>query len=115
MKVDVYYNPHKKTFLVKHKGKVVAHKDFVWVKDAQFVVSKAHAFVRGEWLDLSEGKAVTEGTKFGGYVSYNPYKADTFMSDGSPIYKADAVLCMNTNIPNYEEKPRLQYYMKEVA
>ena len=90
MKVDVYYNLHKKTFSVKHKGKVVAHRDYVWVKDAQFVVSKAHAFIRGEWLDLSEGRAVTEGTKFGGYARYNPYKADTFMAEDLPIHKADA-------------------------
>tara|TARA_R100000773_G_scaffold26228_1_gene22840 strand:+ start:4868 stop:5239 length:372 start_codon:yes stop_codon:yes gene_type:complete len=123
MKVDVYYNLHKKTFSVKHKGKVIAHEDYVWIKDAQFVVSEAgrqrvlrekkknvHAFVRGEWLDLSEGRAVTEGTKFSGYAKYNPYKADTFMSDDLPIHKADAVLCIG-----YEEKPRLQYYMKEVA
>jgi len=130
MRVDVYYNLHKKTFSVKRTstGKVVAHRDYVWIKDAQFVVSEAgrqrvlrekkknvHAFVRGEWLDLSEGRAVTEGTKFGGYARYNPYKADTFMADDLPIHKADAVLCMNTNIPNYEEKPRLQYYIKEVA
>ena len=125
MKVDVYYNLHKKTFSVKRTstGKVVAHRDYVWIKDAQFVVSEAgrqrvlrekkknvHAFIRGEWLDLSEGRAVTEGTKFGGYASYNPYKADTFMSEDLPLHKADAVLCMG-----YEEKPRLQYYMKEVA
>jgi len=125
MRVDVYYNLHKKTFSVKRTstGKVVAHRDYVWIKDAQFVVSEAgrqrvlrekkknvHAFVRGEWLDLSEGRAVTEGTKFGGYASYNPYKADTFMAEDLPIHKADAVLCMG-----YEEKPRLQYYMKEVA
>ena len=125
MRVDVYYNLHKKTFSIKRTstGKVVAHRDYVWIKDAQFVVSEAgrqrvlrekkknvHAFIRGEWLDLSEGRAVTEGTKFGGYASYNPYKAGTFMAYDLPIHKADAVLCMD-----YEKKPRVQYYMKEVA
>ena len=125
MRVDVYYNLHMKTFSAKRTstGKVVAHRDYVWIKDAQFVVSEAgrqrvlrekkknvHAFIRGEWLDLSEGRAVTEGTKFGGYASYNPYKAGTFMAYDLPIHKADAVLCMD-----YEKKPRVQYYKKEVA
>jgi hypothetical protein len=72
-----------------------------------------HAFVRGEWLDLSEGRAVTEGTKFGGYASYNPYKADTFMAEDLPIHKADAVLCLASNW--LDSKPRVQCYIKEVA
>ena len=128
MKVDVYYNLHKKTFSVKRTstGKVVAHRDYVWIKDAQFVVSEAgrqrvlrekkknvHAFIRGEWLDLSEGRAVTEGTMFGGYASYNPYKADTFMAEDLPIHKADAVLCLASNW--LDSKPRVQCYMMEVA
>ena len=123
MRVDVYYNLHKKTFSVRHKGKVIAHRDYVWVKDAQFVVSEAgrqrvlnekkknvHAFVRGEWLEHTSRQTATEGTKYGGYASYNPYKAGTFMAYDLPIHKADAVLCIG-----YEEKPRVQYFKKEVA
>ena len=106
MKVDVYYNLHKKTFSVRHKGKVIAHRDYVWVKDAQNV----HAFVRGEWLEHTSRQTATEGTKYGGYASYNPYKAGTFMAYDLPIHKADAVLCIG-----YEEKPRVQYFKKEVA
>lgn len=123
MRVDVYYNLHKKTFSVRHKGKVIAHRDYVWIKDAQFVVSEAgrqrvlrekkknvHAFVRGEWLEHTSRQTAIEGTKYGGRASYNPYEAGTFMAHDLPIHRADVVLCLGTT-----PRAGVQYFNKEVA
>ncbi len=63
MKVEVYWNLHKKLYSVRRKGKVVAHVPFITLKDVQWVVQPAgnarvrregkknvHAFARGTWL-----------------------------------------------------------------
>jgi len=84
------------------KGRVVAHEDFVVLKDAKPKVSKAgrervlrekrknvHAGVVGEWIkeDVPEEEAeVFAATPY--MVTYNPYKADHFYYRG---YKAGSI------------------------
>lgn len=105
-KVQVYFNLHRKTFSVQaltgpNKGRVIVHVDRFEMLNATFVVRKGgrervlkeqrknvHAFVKGDWVDDSRRiKGTPEGK-----CSYDPYKADTFMTErGKPIYEALAV------------------------
>ena len=61
MKVDVYWNLHRKCFSIRHKGVVVAHATEVLIRDGEYVVQPSgrtraretghkvvHAFVRGQ-------------------------------------------------------------------
>jgi hypothetical protein len=98
MKVDVYFNLHKKVFSVRHKGKVIAHVCNAMLKDVTYVVQPAgrakvlrerkknvHAFARGElirWLPVVNYQ--------GNLAKYNPYKAATFVDkDDEPLYNSD--------------------------
>lgn len=103
MKVYTYYNLHKQTFSIKalegpQKGKVIAHRDEVWLKDVVPVVSElrvlrdkqknVHAGIVGDWIPnqtLNEGHILDK-------VTYDPYKYDSFVSienqkeyTGSPL------------------------------
>jgi len=88
--VDVYFNRHKSTFSVRHKGKVIEHTDMVVIKNPTFVVNKGgrdrvlrekkknvHAFVRGEYY-LRPMVAIDEIKNWKG-IYYNPYKHDSFV------------------------------------
>jgi hypothetical protein len=99
MRVEVYFNLHKKTFSVRNckTGLVIAHTDNIWVEDPVFVVRKAgrekvlrerkknvHAFVRGTWMqDLlvePEHQDYLEHREWAEEVTYNPYKYDSFVT-----------------------------------
>lgn len=41
MRVDVYWNSHKRCYSVRHKGKVIYHWPFLLMKDVEFVVQPA--------------------------------------------------------------------------
>ena len=85
IKVDVYYNLHKRVRREKSKN--------------------VHAFVRGTlmvnesletWIDRHESMKVAFKVK------YNPYVHDTFVTvfDGEPIYESQwAVLSKKTDLP----------------
>lgn len=107
MKVKVYFNLRKKLFSIQHKGLVIAHKDKVMLKNAQFKVNESgrqrvlkekrknvHAFVTGEWCDYLE--EVIDSQE----VTYNPYKYSSFVfkNDLTPIDKADKVWLNNRTI-----------------
>lgn len=97
MRVFVYYNLHKHVWSIKalegsQKGKVVAHRDTVWLRDAKPVVSlsgrhrvlreqrkNVHAGITGEWIP---NKGIHRGMKLD-KVTYNPYKYESF------VYTAD--------------------------
>ena len=87
MKVDVYYNLHKKLFSIRHNGRVIKHTTHVDLVDATFVVQPAgrakvlaegkknvHAFVRG-----TLAKEVQPLAAKGRQVTYNPYKYASFV------------------------------------
>jgi len=107
-KVRVYFNLHRKCWSVQDAKtrRVIAHTPWIKLVDASFVVSQA-----GRARVLREQKknvhAFVVGTIPGGLrtdmlsdrVSYNPYKAATFMRrDGgleptyTPVTCADVVL-----------------------
>lgn len=85
MRVDVYWNLHKKVWSIRHRGIVIQHLDSVFIADASFVVQPAgrakvrktgrknvHAFVRGNLLEKFEIKNLQR-------VRYNPYQHDNFV------------------------------------
>ena len=101
MKVRVYRNLHKKCLsvqaMVDGRWKVIKHVDAISLHNPVFKVSQAgrqrvlrekrknvHAFVVGIHHEWSEHMPCGNRR-----VSYNPYKADTFMCDGEPILSAN--------------------------
>ena len=121
MRVEVYWNLHKKCLSVRHKGKVIAHERVVDLSDVTWVVQPAgnarvrrekrknvHAFARGTWIkdgfphyhgDISNRNRVT----------YNPYENTTFMRGfkGRPLTKSNyARLATLTNYTTETKKPR---------
>ena len=98
MRVEVYFNLHKKTFSVRNckTGLVIAHTDNIWVEDPVFVVRKAgrekvlrerkknvHAFVRGTWMQdllVEDAQKIFDHWGASEEVTYNPYKYDSFVT-----------------------------------
>ena len=90
--VDVYFNRHKSTFSIRHKGKVIEHTDTVVIKNPRFVVNESgrnrvlrekkknvHAFVRGEYYTKEYKLNVLDGKKYWKGIYYNPYKHGSFV------------------------------------
>ena len=98
MRVEIYFNLHKKVFSMRHKGIVIAHVRQATLKDVSYVVQPAgrarvlregkknvHAFARGEIIDR-----IPLFNYRGNVAKYNPYKAATFVDkDDEPLYKSD--------------------------
>ena len=98
MRVEIYFNLHKKVFSMRHKGKVIAHVCNATLKNVTYVVQPAgrarvlregkknvHAFARGELIER-----IPLFNYRGNLAKYNPYKAATFVDkDDAPLYKSD--------------------------
>lgn len=110
MKVDIYFNLHKKRLSIRHRGKVIAHADNAELDNVKFVVSQAgrarvlmekrknvHAFVRGELVSYNQE---SPNEPKGGNVTYNPYKYDSFVRriDESRITQAVKVFIVGRNV-----------------
>lgn len=113
MKVFVYFNLHKKKWSVKalegpNKGRVIAHRYNVLLRDCTFKVSQAgrkrvlkekrknvHAGIVGFWDN--DWSFLSYQTQF--EVTYNPYKYETFVNKKTeqPVYQAEMVFmnCLN--------------------
>jgi uncharacterized protein YycO len=95
MKVQVYYNLHKKLLSVRHKGKVIKHAGMLCLTDAKFHVQPAgqakvrrekrknvHAYISG---DLGPKQIMSEFSNdksdLAVKVKYNPYKYDFFVDE----------------------------------
>jgi len=91
MRVEVYFNLHKKTFSVRDckTGRVVKHTNDITILEPKFVVRKAgrervlrerkknvHAFVRGIMFHYHTVFFAPDTTT---EVTYNPYKHSTFV------------------------------------
>ena len=89
MRVQVYYNLHKKRLSVRNRGKVIKHTDFIALENVKFHVQPAgqakvrknkrknvHAYVSG---DLAKKQAVN--SMISDLVKYNPYKNDFFVDE----------------------------------
>lgn len=110
-KVMVYYNLHKHTFSVQHKGTVIMYADYVKLSNVEFRVRQGglekvrqeknknvHAFVIGTLMDFCSYPCENIPEPDGGNViTYNPYKYDSFVykSTEEPIYNATEVDMVN--------------------
>lgn len=87
--VYIYFNLHKKTFSIRHKGKVVAHTDSVRVSDPNFKVYESgrqrvinekrknvHAFIVAPIASIRGEKGNIDGWDA---ITYNPYRDATFV------------------------------------
>ena len=118
MKVDVYFNLHKKVFSIRSReketrGKVIKHTDNATIKNAKFVVSEkgrqrvlrerrknVHAHIRGDLV--SNGDITNPKTAY-----YNPYTKSSFVNyhTGEPVKQSDmVVLKLNGKTPTIEYK-----------
>ena len=115
MRVEVYFNLHKKTFSVRscRTGRVIHHTDKVHIANPEFVVRKAgrervlregkknvHAFVRGDVTFFNLMYRPTLDT-----LTYNPYKYASFVDKQTeePVYKASrAWLTVSDKIPTIQ-------------
>ena len=107
MRVEIYFNLHKKLFSMRHKGKVIAHVCGAMLKDVTYVVQPAgrarvlregkknvHAFARGELIERIPVVAYRSAAGWlnprANVAKYNPYKAATFVdNDDEPLYNSD--------------------------
>ena len=115
MRVEVYFNLHKKTFSVRsaRSGRVIRHTDNVHIANPEFVVRQSgrnrvlsegrknvHAFVRGDvtfFLLMYRPMLDT--------LTYNPYKYASFVDKQTeePVYKASrAWLTVTDKIPTIQ-------------
>jgi len=100
IRVFVYWNLHRKCWSVKalegeRKGKLVAHEEFVVLRDATPKISEAgrqrvlrekrknvHAGVVGEWVQ-GDDAFDDSGALYNPYhITYNPYRAAHFTWEG---------------------------------
>jgi len=132
MRVEVYFNLHKKTFSVRscRTGRVIHHTDEVHIENPKFVVRKSgrervlregkknvHAFVRGDITVFNDFDYIKVGfdPDYLDYtlVSYNPYKFDTFVDviDTRPVRTAKrAVLRIQPSMVVYNTVNRPYLY-----
>jgi len=106
-RVFVYFNLHKKVWSVKSlkTGRVIAHANFIELKDCKFKVSKrgrervllerrknVHAGVVGTIVAIDNVCSVLQNKTFQ-LITYNPYKYETFVSkkDETPVYQSETV------------------------
>ena len=104
MKVDVYWNLKKNCFSVRHRGKVIAHTQFVELKDITWVVQpggrarvlrdrrkNVHAFARGTWLYGKEETTPNPHDHDYKRIIYDPYTHDSFVTvdTKTPVYQSN--------------------------
>jgi hypothetical protein len=115
MRVEVYFNLHKKTFSVRsaRSGRVMLHTDNVHIANPEFVVRQSgrnrvlsegkknvHAFVRGDATYFDDTNRPTLDT-----LTYNPYKYASFVDKQTeePVYEASrAWLTVADKIPTIQ-------------
>lgn len=111
-RVKVYYNLHKHTFSIQKNNIVVAHADFIKLRDVEFRVrpggkekvrqeksKNVHAFVIGNLVEFCLypcDELPEEPT--GNVVTYNPYKNDSFVfrDTQESVYEATEVDMINS-------------------
>ena len=117
MRVEIYFNLHKKCLSIRHKGLVIAHAAAAELTDVKFAVSQAgrarvlrekrknvHAYVRGTLASLASyiplGESVPYDNEVVSTVTYNPYKYDSFVRvvDQSRITKGVSALIVGRRI-----------------
>ena len=117
MRVEVYWNLHKKCFSVRDckTGRVIEHTNLLWLTNPKFVVRKSgrdrvlregrknvHAFVRGDYGTI---KWEDSWLQWKG-ATYNPYKYSTFVDRETekPLDSAEYAMLESVN-----NKGRIKY------
>jgi hypothetical protein len=121
MRVEAYYNLHKKCISYRPIGGTVKHTGAIQLNDVTLSVQPAgrakvlregrknvHAFVRGELLstvdETDEGGEIATNDMFtsAGYrkITYNPYKYDSFVYEatGEPVRSARQIIIVGSSI-----------------
>jgi hypothetical protein len=105
MRVEVYRNLHRGDWSIRSctTGRVIGHSDQVFLADVRLTVQKAgrdrvlrekrknvHAFMRGELVTTADWHTSHNTDQ---QVSYNPYKAGSFIlkATGEPVTQATRV------------------------
>lgn len=107
----VYFNLHKKTFSIQYKGLVIAHADYVKLKNVEFRVRQGgkekvraemsknvHAFVIGDLVEFIEYPATDiPSATSSKSITYDPYKYDSFVyrDTEEPVTSAREVEMIN--------------------
>lgn len=110
-RVMVYFNLHKKTFSIQYKGLVIAHADYVKLKNVEFRVRQGgkekvraemsknvHAFVIGDLVEFIEYPATDiPSATSSKSITYDPYKYDSFVyrDTEEPVTSAREVEMIN--------------------
>jgi hypothetical protein len=110
-RVMVYYNLHKHTFSIQYKGLVIAHADYVKLKNVEFRVRQGgkekvraemsknvHAFVIGDLVEFIAYPATDlPSASSSKSITYDPYKYDTFVyrDTEEPVMNAREVEMIN--------------------
>lgn len=112
MRIEAYYNLHKKCLSYRPIGGRVQHANMLLLKNVKFAVQPAgrekvlrekrknvHAFVRGD-LQPFEDAVVAGWDSDWHHVYYNPYKHETFVrfANLEPIFEADECLIIDNMI-----------------
>jgi hypothetical protein len=119
VRVEAYYNLHKRCLSYRARGGRVRHADALILNDVRFAVQPAgrarvlmeyrknvHAFVRGklEWSGVHGllGDYTEENMRRQGYsqITYNPYNNSSFVyrDTGEPIHSATQVVIIGSHI-----------------
>ena len=122
MRVEAYYNLHKKCLSYRPSGGKVRHADALFLYNVRFAVQPAgrekvlrekrknvHAFVRGEISDVNQSyetgemfDLTPEDMQRHGFrpITYNPYKYDSFVyaDTGERVDTARQVAIIGRNI-----------------
>ena len=106
--VEAYYNLHKKTFSVRHAGRVWFHTNVLTLRNCKFAVQPAgrakvlnekkknvHAFVRGFFIRGDDH--TNHRMLHAAQAMYNPYYFSTFVDvdTGDAVHEADMVYLNN--------------------
>ena len=121
MRVEAYYNLHKKCLSYRPSGGKVRHARALLLDNVKLSVQPAgrervrregrknvHAFVRGEPSyirplgETDDGDLTPENMQRQGYrpITYNPYKYDSFVyaDTGEPVFTARQVAIIDRNL-----------------
>ncbi len=103
-KVDVYRNLTKKCYSIRKNGLVINHMKEVYMKDVEFIISKAgqkrareqkrrnvHAVLRGSIVSDEETILIMKKMKME-RIKYNPFFNDNFVQNKKNINKSNFVI-----------------------
>lgn len=122
MKVQVYFNLHKRLFSVRDKstGRVVQHLDNVWLANVKPIVrpggrqrvinegrKNVHAFIEGDLMTSLEVAAIRVSDFTARSITYNPYKYDSFRAchDTNEVYTGGGYAWLSV----YRDEPPMTF------